>query len=142
MKKNTIILLLGIFLLEGCYLRTKKFWTREEEKMSTCRQDWTYQGLNQETTVKILLFRNRLTFDRIYPAFIIGVDAQKDTVAFLDKDFEGVFEVGATVKVSPAKWTAIEQVELFPVFSVYPKSKVNDFHCAVKTVFYGDFRQK
>lgn len=142
MIRFTIILVLSIFLMEGCYVRTKKFWAREETKMQTCRQNWTYQDLSQPTNVKILLFRNRLVFDRVYPAFIIGINDQKDTVAFIDKDFEGVFEVNSTVKISPVTWTAIEKVELDPVFSVYPKSKVNDFHCAVKVVYYGKFSDK
>jgi len=142
MIRYTIILTLSIFLLEGCYLRNKKFWTREETKMKSCREAWTYQDLSQRAEVKILLFRNRLVFDCIYPAFIIGINVQKDTVAFIDKDFEGVFEVNSAVKVSPANWTPIEKVELDPVFSVYPKSKFNDFHCAVKVVYYGKFSSK
>ncbi len=142
MIRFTIILILSIFLLEGCYLRTKKFWTREETKMQTCREAWTYQDLSQPALVKILLFRNRLVFDRVYPAFIIGINDQKDTVAFIDKDFDGIFEVNSTVKVTPANWTPIEKVELDPVFSVYPKSKVNDFHCVVKVVYYGKFSAK
>ncbi len=142
MIRFTIILILSIFLLEGCYLRTKKFWTREETKMQTCREAWTFQDLIQPTNVKILLFRNRLVFDRIYPAFIIGINDQKDTVAFIDKDFEGIFEMNSTVNVAPANWTPIEKVELDPVFSVYPKSKVNDFHCAVKVVYYAQFSAK
>ena len=133
------LLVVTMFLSEGCYVRSKKFWTREETKMQTCRENWTYQDLNNPTQIKVLLFRNRLVFDRIYPAFIIGVNEQQDTVAFIDKDFEGILEVNSSVHVSPGNWSAIKKVELEPVFSVYPKSKVNDFHCAVKVVYFSKF---
>lgn len=127
-------------LFSGCYLRSKKFWAREESKMEQCRSNWAYMDLLEKQEVRVLLFRDRFFFDIIpFPAFLIGVNQAHDTLAFVDKDFEGVLEIGKNVTVSPASWTLTEKKEIKPVFSVYPKSKTNDLHCAVKLVYYGSF---
>jgi hypothetical protein len=141
MKKLHVLFLCSL-CLQSCYIRSKKFWEHEEIKMQDCRKNWNYQELPAVTDVQILLFRNRLIFDRVYPAFIIGITPQKDTVAFIDKDIDTIFEVGEHIHVSPASWSPLEKVELDPIFSVYPKSKTNDLHCAVKTVYFGSFSRK
>lgn len=135
------LFLLSATLFSGCYLRSKKFWAREEAKMEQCRSNWAYMDLLEKQEVRVLLFRDRFFFDVIpFPAFVIGVNQTQDTLAFVDKDFAGVLEIGKMVSVSPANWTLTEKNEIKPVYSVYPKSKVNDLHCAVKLVYYGSFK--
>ncbi|TXI84180.1 MAG: hypothetical protein E6Q37_08930 [Crocinitomicaceae bacterium] len=139
--KIIFLLLLSSILVSGCYLRSKKFWAREESKMEQCRSNWAYMDLLEKQEVRVLLFRDRFFFDIIpFPAFVIGVNQAQDTLAFIDKDFAGEIEIGKMVTVSPATWTLVEKTEIKPVFSVYPKSKTNDLHCAVKQVFYGSFK--
>lgn len=140
MMRLIFFILLSASLYSGCYIRSKKFWVREEAKIEQCRSNWAYMDLLEKQEVRVLLFRDRFFFDVIpFPAFVIGVNQAQDTLAFVDKDFEGVLEIGKKVSIAPASWTLTEKMEIKPVYSVYPKSKYNDLHCAVKLVYYGSF---
>lgn len=140
MRTLTAILLLSSFAFSGCYHRSKKYWSREEAKMERCRGDWTYLDLDQPKEVSILLFRKKFDFMRIYPAFIIGVTSDHDTIAAIDKDFDTIMKAGQKVIISPSEWTPMEKVEIDPVFSVYPRTATNDLHCTVKKVYYVHFQ--
>lgn len=139
MRKLAAILFLATLVLSGCYVRSKKYWRTEEAKMECCRADWTYLNLIEKQEVTILLFRRKVDFYRIYPAFIIGVTKDQDTVAVIDKDFDTTLRTRQTITVSPVNWTSEEKEELKPVFSVYPRSKSNDLHCTVKRVYFARF---
>lgn len=131
------ILCLSVFLFSGCYLRSKKFWAREEAKIEQCRGQWKFSDLSETQDLKVLLFRDRFYFDvNLFPAFIIGVTSNSDTVGVVDKDFEGILKIGQQITISPAGWTPSEKETIRPVYSVYPKSKTNDLHCAAKEIFY------
>ena len=135
--KVSAILFSFVFLLSGCYLRSKKFWSREEAKIERCRNEWKYVDLAEKQELKVLLFRDRFLFDiQVFPAFAIGVNNHSDTIAVIDKDFEGIVEIGEKINIAPARWTANDKDYITPVYSVYPKAKTNDLHCAVKEVFY------
>lgn len=129
------------FALNGCYVRSKRYWRAEEAKMQRCRGDWTYEDLPAKKELTVLLFRGRFEFMRIYPAFAIGITSDHDTIAVMDKDFDTTLRSGQKITISPANWTPIEKVEMDPVFSVYPKRKTNDLHCAVKKVYYVKFEE-
>ncbi len=139
MMKRFTILLLAAFAFNGCYIRSKKYWRTEEAKMQDCRNGWNYQDLPEKKEFTVLLFRRRVEFYRIYPAFAIGVTSDMDTVAIVDKDFDTTLKTGQKITISPAEWTAMEKVEMDPVFSVYPHRKTNDLHCVVKEVYYVRF---
>lgn len=141
--KLSITLALAALVFSGCYVRSKKFWSREEAKIERCRGEWRFHDLAEEQELKVLLFRDRFLFDiQVFPAFAIGINHHADTIAVIDKDFEGVVKIGEKINISPSAWTAREKENIYPVYSVYPKARTNDLHCAVKGVFYVKIQKK
>lgn len=124
--------------LFGCHVKSKKYWQRESKKVELCRNNWVYNDLTKEQEFNVLLYspksRYCLTF---FPNFLIGVTKTKDTIAFLDKDFEGEIKIGDTIKLIPCAWSIMEKQNIKPIFFLSPNSKENNLFCKVKTVFYG-----
>lgn len=139
MKALRILLPALALTFGGCYVRSKRYWRAGEAQMERCRGDWNYLDLDGKKEVTILLFRKKIDFMRIYPAFVIGITSDHDTIAAIDKDFDTTLQAGQKITISPADWTTMEKVELEPVFSVYPRQKTNDLHCVVKKVYFSRF---
>ena len=112
--------------------------TPEKNKIAKCYESWQYEDLQSGQHLSVLLHNPKLNRGiQSYPNFIIGVNAQGDTIAILDKDYAGKLGYGDQINVSPHKWTDVEKKVKKPLFTLRKKSEENDLYCMVKTVFYG-----
>ncbi len=126
------------YILTGCFVRSRKFWDSEKNKVEECRSKWIHKDLPKEQQITVLLFTPKSNRDIYsYPNFLIGVTEIKDTIAFIDKHFEGEIRVGVRIKLLPFQWSEAEKTINKPIFTVHKKSKENDLYCIVKTVYYG-----
>lgn len=132
------VLLLCIVSCRSYTLRSIKYWEREKVKVSDCRSNWLYQELDKERSAKVLYYSSAFrACVAVYPNFLILLTEEKDTIAFLDKEFVGKIAVGARIKLLPSNWSSIEKSNLRPSFIVFTKARKNDIWCNIKTVYFG-----
>ena len=142
---NNIIVTTSLFFslsLLACSVKSKSYWNIEKEKVQKCRDEWSYKDLEKEIVIRVLLYNSKKNLDiSSFPNFVIGVTNSMDTIAIMDKDFEGTINRGSSITVSPLLWTDIEKEIMKPMFTVYPKSKENDLYCSVKIIYYGNINE-
>ena len=96
-------------ILTGCFVKSRKFWDSEKKKIEECRSKWIYKDLSKEQQITVLLFSAKSNRDIYsYPNFLIGMTESNDTIAFLDKDFEGEIKKGDRIKLLPLQWNEAE----------------------------------
>ncbi len=136
--KFLLISLCITLAMTGCHVKSKKFWANESKKVESCRNKWVYQDLSEEHELTVLSFSAKSRHSLVsFPNFLIGITETNDTIAFLDKDFEGKLNLNDKIKIIPFKWTDTEKQTLKPLYYIHSKSKDNDLFCVVNTVYYG-----
>lgn len=130
--------LLSVITLASCHVRSSDYWRNETRKIEDCRSKWTYKDLQHEQELTVLLFSPKHHFDlSFFPNFLIGLTETKDTIAFLDKNFDKRVVIGSKIKLLPYKWTEVEKEIIKPAFMAHKKLKDNDLYCSVKEVYFG-----
>lgn len=130
--------LLSVIILASCNVRSSDYWRNETKKIEDCRSKWIYKDLQREQELTVLLFSPKKQFDlSFFPNLVIGLTETKDTIAFIDKDFENRIEIGSKIKLLPFEWTEVEKEIIKPAFMVHKKLKDNDLYCAVREVYLG-----
>ena len=115
--------LLSVITLASCYVRSSDYWRNETKKIEDCRSKWTYKDLQREQELTVLLFSPKQHFDlSFFPNFLIGLTETKDTIAFIDKDFENRIEIGSKINLVPFEWTEVEKEIIKPAFMVHKKN--------------------
>jgi hypothetical protein len=134
----TLFAIISILVLTSCHIRSKSFWKEEKTKVETCQNLWAYEDLPESQLITALLFNAKWNHDvSSFPNFLIGVTKNNDTLAIMDKNFEGNIKHGDIVTVVPERWSQVEKDIKKPLFTVNPRSDENDLYCAVRTIYYG-----
>jgi len=139
MGRLTLLTCSTILLFQGCAIMNKKtYWQTEKEKVSTCYNTWKYEDLQKIESITVLLYNAKENRDLYsYPNFIIGKTPKGDTIAVMDKSFEGNLKQGDKITIEPNLWTEAEKEIKKPLLTVHKKSKENKLYCSIKKVFYG-----
>lgn len=123
-------------------MNKKTHWQTNKEEVSNCYNSWKYEDLKKTELLTVLLYNamsNRDIYS--YPNFVIGVNKAGDTLAVMDKSFEGEIKIGEQVTIEPFEWTEPEKKIKKPLLTICKKSKENKLYCSVKTVFYGSIKK-
>ena len=140
MLRLKFFLLLSTYLLfTSCFnYNSKKVANQEYDKVKNCRNNWIYEDLKEKKEIKVLLFdEKRCLHNHCFPNFILGVTNANDTIAILDKGFEGLVKINSKITIEPQHWIGEEKEDYLPAFIVSNKTKENDLLCRVKYVYYG-----
>lgn len=142
MAKLVIFACITALFIQGCVMNKKAYWETEKEKVSNCYKSWKYEDLQTEQQIKLLLYNPKHSQDIYsYPNFLIGINAKGDTIAIIDKDFEGKLSQGDMITVEPHEWTEAENAIKKPLLTVRKKSSENKLYCSVSIVFYGRIKK-
>lgn len=118
-------------------MQKKVNWNSEKAKVEACKSRWVYNDLLEEQTITVLLFSAKFNQGvQSFPNVLIGVTFKNDTIAILDKDFDGILKKGSAVKVLPSIWSNAEKEIKKPALTVYQTSEENDLYCKVKYAYY------
>lgn len=138
MKKLAIFACIIALFIQGCIINKKAYWKSEKEKVSHCYKSWQFEDLQTTQHVKVLLYNAKHNQDIYsFPNFLIGVNVEGDTIAVMDKNFEGKLQLGDKITVEPHEWTAAEKEIRKPLLTVRKKSSKNKLYCSVCIVHYG-----
>jgi hypothetical protein len=119
-------------------MNKRAYWKKEKEKVSNCRKTWKYADLEKTESITVLLYNAKMRFHLFsFPNFIIGENQKGDTIAVMDRHFEGKLKQGDKITIEPYLWTETEKNIIKPLFTVHKKSKENNLYCSIKKVFYG-----
>lgn len=137
-----LTLLLALILVSNIsctrFNRSKKFIRREGDKISNCMNNWVYSDLEKSQKIRVEIIDKQSSFDLFYfPNLIIGVTEKDDTIAVIDKDYEGKVLEGETITIQPAKWSEEDKELITPCTTVNKSTKKNDLYCAVTNAYYG-----
>lgn len=137
MAKLVILACCAALFIQGCSM-SKKSWQAEQKSVSECYKSWKYEDLQTVQHVRVLLYNQKHNQDIYsYPNFLIGINTKGDTIAIMDKDFEGKLREGDMITVEPDEWTNAEKEIKKPLFTVRKKPSENKLYCSVNVIFYG-----
>jgi len=134
MKSWILIFLFAI--INGC--KTSNYYKNEYEKVSEVYNSWKYKELASGQKLKVLLFNKKVKIDLMtYSNFLIGINPDGDTIAIIDKEYQGDLYYKNDLIIDTCKWTPYEKEMINPLLTVSSKKEYNDFYLSIDTVFYG-----
>lgn len=139
LRLNCFVLFSTCLLFISCFnYNSKKTASQEYNKVKNCRDKWIYKDLKEKNEIKVLLFdekRQRHLYS--FPNFVIGITNANDTIAILDKEFDGLIKINSKITIEPLQWSSEDKEGYLPAFIVYKTIKENDLLCRIKHVYYG-----
>lgn len=142
-NRIAIIIFLSSLMLTGCICHSKKCQQAEFEKVENCRKAWVYLNLKEMTSIKVLHFQKSTNVCmQFFPNFIIGVNADSDTIGIVELGYKGTLRKNEIISVIPSEIDDIQQSLNMPVLFTFKKPKDNNLLCAINKIYYGVIEQK
>jgi hypothetical protein len=162
--KNILLTILTIWLIFGCvktntmgraYGSKTKFEFKAKAKkrqerydyLTGCTRKWQLKVLSEEIDLQVITYTKAWRFDLMsYPAMLVGVTSQGDTLRVLQHRFVEEVNRGENVLVSPETNQALTD-PLYLALINYPVTLANNkkedyLYCQVKRTYIGIINQK
>jgi hypothetical protein len=113
------------------------------KRVIECRQNRLDSNIQVNTKIRVILFDEQRFYDVArYPAFIIGITSDNDTIGVVDKTFDGKLSLNQLIEVGPDTWTNLEMESLHPILSVSKDKARNNLYCSFKVLYRGKIKLK
>jgi hypothetical protein len=135
--RNCFIL---FFAIVSCTVNKQRL-QEDLKRVIECRQNRLDSNIQVNTRIRVILFDEQRFYDVArYPAFIIGITPDNDTIGVVDKTFDGKLSLNQLIEIGPDIWTNLEMESLHPLLSVSKDKARNNLYCSFKVLYRGKIK--
>ena len=138
MKFGSLYILIIVLVSCNTY---KQAQNDDLKRIVECRKSILDSNIQVNTQVKVILFDEQMYYDvAFYPALVIGITSENDTIGIVDSSFKDKLFLNQLIWIYPDTSNILRTDGLRPLLSVSKDRSRNNLYCSIKVLYKGKIK--